>query len=85
MLLLEYVDTYCQSYIRSSGESLSRNQVWEWINDGLVIDAMEWIAHYFEHRDEPGWTTDWNGFYRVHVLPRVDRLNALSERKDHTM
>jgi len=81
-LLIEYVDAYRQAYIRSSGENLSQVQVQEWIDDGLVIDAVEWIAHYCEHKDEPGWE-NWDSFYRVYVLPRVEMLNMFSARTHH--
>jgi len=81
-LLLEYMDAYCRTYTHSSGESLSQSQVQEWIDDGLVIDAVEWIAHYCEHRDEPGWR-NWTRFYHIYVLPRVKTLNVFSARTHH--
>jgi len=81
-LLIEYVDAYRQAYTRSSAGSLSRGYVQEWVDDGLVIDAVEWIAHYCEHRNEPGWR-NWDRFYRDYVLPRVEILNLFSARTHH--
>ncbi len=80
----EHVRTYRAAHASAGGAGVTHEDIVLWIRDGLMLEALEWIAIYFERRGDPahGWR-DWDAYRRDYVTPRVRRIRTAARAFGH--